>query len=76
MLLALVRGIHRWPVNSPHKGPVTQNMFPFNDVIIVSTVLHHWSKDVHIQQDSTTVENEILVQMMMLCEIVMLSLVI
>ena len=21
--LALVRGIHRWPVNSPHKGPVT-----------------------------------------------------
>ena len=22
-LLAFVRGIHRWPVNSPHKGPVT-----------------------------------------------------
>ena len=22
-------GIHRWPVNSPHKGPVTQKMFPF-----------------------------------------------
>ena len=21
---AFVRGIHRWPVNSPHKGPVTQ----------------------------------------------------
>ena len=21
--LAFVRGIHRWPVNSPHKGPVT-----------------------------------------------------
>ena len=21
--LAYVRGIHRWPVNSPHKGPVT-----------------------------------------------------
>ena len=32
--LALVRGIHRWPVNSPHKGPVTQKMFPFDDVII------------------------------------------
>ena len=25
--LAFVRGIHRWPVNSPHKWPVTQKMF-------------------------------------------------
>ena len=24
--LAFVRGIHRWPVNSPHKGPVTRKM--------------------------------------------------
>ena len=24
---AFVRGIHRWPVNSPHKGPVTPKMF-------------------------------------------------
>ena len=32
--LALVRGIHRWPVNSPHKWPVTQKMFPFDDVIM------------------------------------------
>ena len=32
--LAFVRGIHRWPVNSPHKGPVTRKMFSFNDVII------------------------------------------
>ena len=23
--LAFVRGIHRWPVNSPHKGPVMRN---------------------------------------------------
>ena len=30
-LLAFVRGIHRWPVNSPHKGPVTRKMFPFDD---------------------------------------------
>ena len=28
--LAFVRGIHRWLLNSPHKGPVTQKMFPFN----------------------------------------------
>ena len=33
--LAFVRGIHRWPVNSPHKGPVTRKMFPFDDVIMV-----------------------------------------
>ena len=32
--LALVRGIHWWPVNSPHKWPETQKMFPFEDVII------------------------------------------
>ena len=33
-LLAFVRGIHRGPVNSPHKEPVTRKMFPFDDVII------------------------------------------
>ena len=32
--LAFVRGSHRWPVNSPRKGPVTRKMFPFDDVII------------------------------------------
>ena len=32
--LAFVRRIHRWPVNSPHKGPVTRKMFPFDDVIM------------------------------------------
>ena len=32
--LAFVRGIHRWPVNSPHKWPVTRKIFPFDDVII------------------------------------------
>ena len=32
--LAFVRGIHRWPVNSPHKGSVTRKMFPFDDVIM------------------------------------------
>ena len=29
--LAFVRGIHRWPVNSPHKWPVTRKTFPFDD---------------------------------------------
>ena len=32
--LALVWGIHRGPVNSPHKWPITRKMFPFDDVII------------------------------------------
>ena len=32
--LAFVRGIRRGPVNSPHKGPVTRKMFPFDDVIM------------------------------------------
>ena len=32
--LAFVRGIHRGPVNSPHKWPVTRKMFPFDDVIM------------------------------------------
>ena len=32
--LAFVRGIHCWPVDSLHKGPVTRKMFPFDDVIM------------------------------------------
>ena len=34
--LAFVRGIHRWPVTFPHKWPVTQKMFPFDDVIMIT----------------------------------------
>ena len=33
--LAFVWGIHRWPVNSPHKWPVTRKIFPFDDVIMI-----------------------------------------
>ena len=40
--LAFVRGIHQWPVNSLHKGPVTWKMFPFDDVIMLCV----WN-DVH-----------------------------
>ena len=32
--MAFVRGIHRGPVNSPHKWPVKRKMFPFDDVIM------------------------------------------
>ena len=38
--LAFVRGIHRGPVNSPHKWPVTRKMFPFDDVIMNGSVLN------------------------------------
>ena len=40
--LAFVWGIHRGPVNSPHKWPVTRKMFPFDDVIM-SMFLAHYS---------------------------------
>ena len=33
--LAFVRGIHRLPMNSPHKGPVTRKMFSFDGVIMI-----------------------------------------
>ena len=32
--LSFVRGIHRLPVNCPHKMPVTRKMFPFDDIIM------------------------------------------
>ena len=38
--LALVREIHQWPVNSPHKWSVTRKMFPFDDVIMKPTGKH------------------------------------
>ena len=55
--LAFVRGIHRGPVNSPHKWPVTRKMSPFDDVIMLTqkrtTSYHHcplwWSGLVRCQ---------------------------
>ena len=38
-LLAFVRGIHRWLVNSTHQGPVTREMFPFDDVIMIYDII-------------------------------------
>ena len=40
--LAFVRGIHRWPVNSPHKWPVTWKMFPFDDIITLYSIRVPW----------------------------------
>ena len=37
--LPFVWGIHWWPVNSPHKGPVTWKMTPFDDVTMDFAVI-------------------------------------
>ena len=36
--LVFVRGIHRGPVNSPYRWPVTRKMFPFDDVIMIHLI--------------------------------------
>ena len=41
--LAFMWGIHRGPVNSPHKWPVTRKMFPFDDVIMRFLVLGYYT---------------------------------
>ena len=46
--LAFVWGIHRWPVNSPHKWPVTRKMFPFDEVIMVVFFVGRYWQDTHI----------------------------
>ena len=35
-----VMGIHRWPMYSPHKGPVTRKMFLFDDVIVCNSIFN------------------------------------
>ena len=50
--LALLRGNHRWPMNSPHKGPGTRKIFSFDDVIMclisnVSSMRRAWISVTH-----------------------------
>ena len=54
--LAFVRGIHQWLMNSPHKGPVTWNMFPFDDIIMWTMILMscHMVKSLQIISRSGT----------------------
>ena len=35
VITGFVQRVYRWPVNSPHKGPVTRKVFPFDDGIMV-----------------------------------------
>ena len=60
--LAFVWGIHRGPVNSPHKWPVTRKMFPFDDVImntpcciVLHLMLVYWSRACVIAHSSDIV---------------------
>ena len=62
--LALVRGIHRSPVNSSYKGPVARKMFSFDDVILILIVsnektlpkrLTRIGQTYHLQKQNSTV---------------------
>ena len=61
--LAFARGIHRWPVNFPHKGPVTRKMFPFHDLFMLPhfsfslTFCTVWCSDVFCIYHKMTVQN-------------------
>ena len=62
--LAFVWGIHRRPVNSPHKWPVTGKMFPFDDVIMdtchmtvgVSGELYNFKSPIHVRNIGIFIE--------------------
>ena len=56
--LASMRGIHRWPVNSLNKWPVTRKMFPFDDVIMTSKANNYRTVDIHVQTLSQYICNE------------------
>ena len=57
--LAFVRGIHRGPVNSPHKWPVSRKMFPFMTSSWIKKVCpchdawHTSISDIHIYRSRT-----------------------
>ena len=42
--LTFVGGIHRWPVISRHKWPVTRKMAPFDDVIMINVHYDLWRR--------------------------------
>ena len=45
--LAFGWGIHRWPVNSPHKGLVTRKMFPFDGITMARDFNHYKRHSIH-----------------------------
>ena len=59
--LAFMRGIHRWPVNSPHKRPVTRKIFPFDDVKWKFQLSHLLSLTAKFEIDETNTNNTCLI---------------
>ena len=59
--LAFVWGIHRGPVNSPQKWPVTRKMFPFDDVIMITVVFLEQNVLCYVDADpiSTSLETHL-----------------
>ena len=53
----LLGGIHRRPVNSPNKGPVTRKMLPFDDVIVLKAASFFQGKEICFcyNEDSFTI---------------------
>ena len=48
--LAFVRRIHRGPMNSPHKRPVTRKVFPFDDVIMQCWITVSYTlRNIHVR---------------------------
>ena len=45
--LTFVRGIHRWPVDSTHKGSVTRKVLLFDDIIMNKVAAASWVSTVH-----------------------------
>ena len=65
--LAFVRGIHRGPVNSPHKWPVTRKMFPFDDVIMNLDVFNHIA--VHQIDAKITASDDVCLSELTICNV-------
>ena len=53
--LAFVRGIHRWPVNSSHKGPVTRFFFHCSSSNFISNKIH---ENTHMYNTFTVVNTQ------------------
>ena len=55
--LAFVRGIHRWPVNSPHKGPVRgENVsiwWRHHDIVVVPALSSHAALEVVVTRQTS-----------------------
>ena len=47
--VAFARGFHRWPVNSPHKGPAMRKIFPFDDFIMFDPYI--WERVVSLSNN-------------------------